>query len=90
MKKESKDTIDINFTGTLNVCNALFPLLRSNSRVVNVSSRLGLLCRVKDKKLRDKISDPNNTVEDIVNIVEDYLKYHLSLFLKLIERYLTT
>ena len=32
--KQAEHTISLNFTGTLNVCNVLFPLLRPHARVV--------------------------------------------------------
>jgi carbonyl reductase 1 len=36
--EQAEVTLRVNYWGTLNVCKALFPLLRSHSRVVNVSS----------------------------------------------------
>ena len=66
--------MEINYFGTLNISNALFPLLRSNARVVNVSSKLGLLSRVKSEQLRNKISNLNNTIDDITQIAKDYIK----------------
>ena len=63
--------MEINYFGTLNISNALFPLLRSNARVVNVSSKLGLLSRVKSEQLRNKISNLNNTIDDITQIAND-------------------
>lgn len=49
IREQVENTIRINFTSTLNVCNALFPLLRPHSRVVNISSRLGFLSSIKMK-----------------------------------------
>ena len=69
-----KDTMNINYFGTLDLCNSLFTLLRSNARVVNVSSKLGLLTRVKNEDLRKKISNLNNSINDITQIVNDYIK----------------
>lgn len=66
--------MEINYFGTLNISNALFPLLRSNARVVNVSSKLGLLSRVKSEELRNKISNLNNTIDDITQIANVYIK----------------
>ena len=66
--------MNINYFGTLDVSNTLFPLLRSNSRVVNVSSKLGLLTRVKNEDLRNKISNLNNSIDDITQIANDYIK----------------
>jgi len=41
--EQAQKTLSINYWGTLNVCKALFPLLRSHARVVNVSSIMGLM-----------------------------------------------
>jgi hypothetical protein len=41
----------VNYTGTINLCDALFPLLRPHSRVVNVSSRAGMLKVCKDASM---------------------------------------
>jgi carbonyl reductase 1 len=40
--QQAEFTIGINYWGTLNVCKALFPILRSHARVVNVSSFVSL------------------------------------------------
>ena len=72
--------MEINYFGTLNFSNVFFPLLRSNARVVNVSSKLGLLTRVKNEELRKKIADPNNSIEQINQIAYDYIAYAFFLF----------
>lgn len=43
LELQAKHTLDVNYFGTLNVCNELFPLLKRGSRVVNISSGLGKL-----------------------------------------------
>lgn len=62
--------------GTLNVCNALFPLLRENARVVNISSRLGMLKNVKSRELREKLSSKNKqlTVDEVLKIMNDFVE----------------
>ena len=74
MSQEAHDTISINYTGTMNACEALFPLLRSNGRVVHVTSRLGLLHRIKDEGIRKQFSDENNTIDDLASRVNDYIR----------------
>ena len=64
----------INFFGTLNLCNALFPLLRNNARVVNVSSRLGLLNQVSNKDIKNRILNENLTVDELIQIVNEYIE----------------
>lgn len=39
--EQAAKTLQTNFWGVVNVCDALFPLLRPHARVVNISSRLG-------------------------------------------------
>jgi carbonyl reductase 1 len=74
MDKEAIDTMNINFFGTLDLCNALFPLLRNNARVVNVSSRLGLLSEISNKEIRNKFLSENLNTSDIIQIVNEYIE----------------
>jgi len=69
----ASDVIDLNYRSVLNLFNALFPLLRSNARVVNVSSRKGLLRKCNDRALRSKISSIE-TLDDLNSLVDDYIK----------------
>jgi len=41
--EQAQITLGINYWGTLNVCNSVFPLLRSHARVVNVSSFMSVV-----------------------------------------------
>ena len=76
-----------NFFGLLGVCRALFPLLRSHSRVVNVSSSCGHLLRINGQEpmaseLRNKLSSPSLTEEELCQIMSNFVKYdHLPLLL---------
>jgi carbonyl reductase 1 len=72
--EQATNTIRVNFTGTLNLCNALFPLLRPHARVVNVSSRAGLLVNVKDADIKQRVSNENATVDDIVNVMNEFVE----------------
>ncbi len=65
--------IRVNYTGTLNLCNALFPLLKPDARVVNISSRMGLFRVLKDEKIREKIEDQNLTVDQLCEVMRDYV-----------------
>ena len=72
---QATNTIRINFTGTLNLCKALFPLLRPHARVVNVSSRAGMLKVVKDESIRNRLKSDDLTTEELVNILDEFVKY---------------
>lgn len=71
---QAVNTIRINFTATLNLCNALFPLLRPHARVVNVSSRAGLLNVVKDEAIRNRLQSDDITVSELVGILDNFVK----------------
>jgi carbonyl reductase 1 len=73
IEREAEETIRVNFTGTLNVCKVFFPLLRSNARVVHISSRAGFLRLIGKKKLRERFSSKNATVEDIETLMQNYI-----------------
>ena len=64
----------VNFTATLNVCDALFPLLRKNARVVNVASRAGLLKVIKNEDLKHKLSNSEATIADVVQVMDLFVK----------------
>uniref|UniRef100_A0A7S4PIT2 Uncharacterized protein n=1 Tax=Paramoeba aestuarina TaxID=180227 RepID=A0A7S4PIT2_9EUKA len=70
---QARNTIDINYYGTLNLTNALFPFLTKNARVVNVGSMLGAIKQIKSKELADKIMSPDLTEEGLTAIVEDFV-----------------
>ena len=70
----AEDTMSINFFGNLNLFNEIFPLIRSNGRVVNVSSRYGLLGQVCNKDAKKIIKNEKLKIEDLVELVEDYIQ----------------
>ena len=65
--------VNTNFFGTLNVCNAIFPLLRPNARVVNVSSRLGVASILEADK-RNKLLDMCLTENELVKLMTDFIE----------------
>ena len=73
--QKAAETIHVNFTSTVNISHALFPLLRPHARVVNVASTLGLLTYIKNQELADKLSNPNATEKDVTEVMELYVKY---------------
>jgi carbonyl reductase 1 len=72
--EQATNTIRINFTGTLNVCNALFPLLRDHARVVNVSSRAGMLRIVKDPSIRSTLTKKDLTAQEVVDVMDTFVR----------------
>ncbi|ENN80024.1 hypothetical protein YQE_03501, partial [Dendroctonus ponderosae] len=70
---QAKETIRVNYFGTLMVCNALFPLLRQNAKVVNVSSSAGHLLRIPSADLRSKLSSVSLDVSGLNHKSATYL-----------------
>jgi len=61
--------------GTLNVCVGLLPLLKMNSRVVNITSRKGMFCRFSNQKYLKVFKKEDCSIEELVEVTEDYIKY---------------
>ncbi|KAL3242808.1 hypothetical protein MRX96_020973 [Rhipicephalus microplus] len=72
--EQAEVTVNTNFFGTLNVCKELFPLLRPHARVVNVSSMCGMLQRIPGEELKKKLSNPDITVDQLCDLMNDYVQ----------------
>jgi len=70
---QAEITAQTNFFGTINICNALFPLLRDHARIVNMSSRLGMLELIKNNEIRHNLISPNATIETVSDILSDFI-----------------
>ncbi|XP_076327454.1 carbonyl reductase [NADPH] 1-like [Tachypleus tridentatus] len=71
--EQAENTIRTNFFGTLNVCKALFPLLRPHARVVNVSSSAGRLSNIPNKELQKKFLAPDFTEEELCSLMKEFV-----------------
>jgi len=71
--EQAENTINVNFTSTLNVCKLLFPLLRPHSRVVNVSSTLGLVKGLPAGEVRDKFASEALTLDELIKLTQDFV-----------------
>lgn len=65
-------TLGVNFYGYINFGKLIYPLLNENSRVINVSGPAGLLTTIENEKIRERISDPNLTEDELVMVMQDY------------------
>lgn len=70
----AEKTVAVNYFGTLRVCEALFPLLRNNAKVVNVSSSAGHLYRIPSAAVRAKFSNPTLTVPELNKLMDQFVK----------------
>jgi len=74
MAVQAKETLEVNYFATLRLCNALFPLLRNNARVVNVSSSAGQLTNIPSEEKRKELSRPNLAVEELTKLMEKFVQ----------------
>ncbi|XP_031496599.1 short-chain dehydrogenase/reductase 2b-like [Nymphaea colorata] len=72
--KSARGCLETNFYGTKRLTKALLPLLRPSShkpRIVNVSSRYGLLWPLRDEELRKQLCHTVNLTEEKIDQVLD-------------------
>ena len=67
-------TLDINYWGLKNVCNAFLPLLSDQARIVNMSSHLGHLCLIPGQEIKQKLGDPQLTEAELDWMMLDYTR----------------
>ncbi|CAH2099022.1 unnamed protein product [Euphydryas editha] len=70
---QAEETLRVNYFSVLSTCEILFPLLRNGARVVNISSSAGHLSKIPSEKLRQKFQDPNLTVSELSDLMNQYI-----------------
>lgn len=73
VEEQAQSTIDTNFTGTLNMMRTFASITRSHGRIVNLSSFVCDLSRLKSQRLRDRFNSPALTEDELVKLMEEYL-----------------
>ncbi|CAL4126104.1 unnamed protein product [Meganyctiphanes norvegica] len=76
---QAKDTVEINYFGTLALCKALFPLLRPHARVCNVSSMAGMLKYVNGDEphateIKKKLVSDTLTEDELSNLMNQFVE----------------
>lgn len=69
---EADKTISVNYRGTRAVCEAVQPLLTHNARIVNVSSRSGLLKILQSDSVRQK-ADSATSLQTVDELAEEFV-----------------
>ncbi|CAK1603681.1 unnamed protein product [Parnassius mnemosyne] len=72
--EENKKKIDINFKSILTIQELIFPLLRDNGRILNISSDCGHLSNIRNKYWADRLSSKDLTLKDILEFVDWFLE----------------
>jgi hypothetical protein len=81
LKCHIEEIVNLNYFGTLNLCNALFPLLKPNSRVVNVTSDWGFIYYVRNENIRNKLVSVDN-IDDLSLLMKEFIKYKNNVLIK--------
>jgi carbonyl reductase 1 len=68
----AKQTLDVNFFGPMNITDALLPLMRTNARIVMVSSGMGELSHV-GQKLRSRFDSPSLDRTALVDLMHSFV-----------------
>lgn len=63
----------VNYLSTAKVCEILFPIIKNNGRVVNVSAMGGMLVSIKNGELKQTLNDPKLTREKLAELANTYL-----------------
>ncbi|XP_065834990.1 carbonyl reductase [NADPH] 1-like [Oscarella lobularis] len=74
LPEQARETVKVNFTAVLNLTKALMPFLRSHSRVVNVSSQLGKLGKLKSTVLKAKFASDSLQESELVDLMNQFVK----------------
>ncbi|KAL0849311.1 hypothetical protein ABMA28_013633 [Loxostege sticticalis] len=72
--EDAKKLIDTNFMSLLTMSKILYPLLKNNARIINLSSDWGLLSNIRKQVWLDTLAKDNLTVEEILQFVNDFLQ----------------
>lgn len=71
---QAKETVRTNYFALRALCTALYPLLKPHARVVHVSSSAGRLCNIPGAGLKDALSDPDLTQEELDAIMHEFIR----------------
>lgn len=72
--EDAKKLIDTNFMSLLTISKILYPLLKNNARIINLSSDWGLLSNIRKQIWLDTLAKDNLTVDEILQFVNDFLQ----------------
>ena len=73
--EDTENILNTNYFCTAQVCDVLFPILRSGARVLNVTSNAGCLNWISGKDIKDKLLSPTLTRKEIDDLGNLYLSH---------------
>nr|XP_002129754.1 carbonyl reductase [NADPH] 1-like [Ciona intestinalis] len=74
--KQARDTVDVNYYGTLKISNILLPIMKKGGRVVNVSSFVSLMSIKKcSEELQSIFRSQTITEEELSSKMEEFVAH---------------
>ncbi|PKK64751.1 hypothetical protein RhiirC2_756175 [Rhizophagus irregularis] len=67
-----RSTLATNFYGTLNLCNQLYPLIRPNGRLINISSSVGMLKTLSSPELQKEFSREDLDIDELIGLMKKF------------------
>ncbi|RGB42504.1 porcine testicular carbonyl reductase 20beta-Hydroxysteroid dehydrogenase [Rhizophagus diaphanus] len=67
-----RSTLATNFYGTLNLCNQLYPLIRPNGRLINISSSVGKLNILSSPELQKEFSREDLDIDELIGLMKKF------------------
>ncbi|XP_050361578.1 carbonyl reductase [NADPH] 1-like [Nymphalis io] len=72
--EEAKKLMDTNFYSLLTISKILYPLLKNDARIINMSSDWGLLSNIRRQTWLDILAKDDLTTDEILQFVDDFLQ----------------
>ncbi|PRP86199.1 hypothetical protein PROFUN_05715 [Planoprotostelium fungivorum] len=71
--ENARRTLDVNYYGTLHMCQSFIPLMQDGGRVVNIASVAGHLRSIPSEDIQSRFTDSNLDVNKLDEILKGYL-----------------
>ncbi|XP_013188810.1 carbonyl reductase [NADPH] 3 [Amyelois transitella] len=72
--EDANKLINTNFMSLLTISKVLYPLLKNDARIINISSDWGLLSNIRKQIWLDTLVKDDLTIEEILQFVTDFLQ----------------
>ncbi|KAI0989976.1 hypothetical protein GJ496_011616 [Pomphorhynchus laevis] len=70
---QARETIRVNYYGTLNMMLEMLGLIRPNGRYINVSSTVGSLSLIMNSEMHNYLINPQLTISDLNSVMEKFI-----------------
>ncbi|CAH4036454.1 unnamed protein product [Pieris brassicae] len=71
---QAEQTLLVNFYSLVNFTEAMLPLIKDNGTILNISSSSGHLSRIPSSFIRQQISAPDLTLQNLQDLMQEYIE----------------